>query len=137
MTASALVEYQVSAGISPATGYYGPLTRAYMESGKTTVTKTVTPTSPTTTTSTGTSASTGVPTIDLTLGAKGSEVVWLQTFLIEEASGPEATSLSTAGATGYFGTVTKAALSEYQSKNGITPASGYFGPLTRVEVSKS
>lgn len=35
MTASALIEYQTAAGISPATGYYGPLTRAYMESGKT------------------------------------------------------------------------------------------------------
>lgn len=135
MTASALVEYQTAAGISPATGYYGPLTRAYMESGKT-VTTTGTPTSPTTTTNTGTSASIGVPTIDLTLGAKGSEVVWLQTFLIEEATGPLAQSLKSAGATGYFGAVTKAALSEYQTKNGISPASGYFGPLTRAAVSQ-
>lgn len=136
MTASALVEYQLSAGISPATGYYGPLTRAYMESGKT-VTTTVTPTSPTTTTSTGTSASTGVPTIDLTLGAKGSEVVWLQEFLINEDSGPLAQSLKTAGATGYFGAITKAALAEYQSLNGISPAVGYFGALTRAAVSQS
>ncbi|MBP7741678.1 MAG: peptidoglycan-binding protein, partial [Candidatus Pacebacteria bacterium] len=38
---------------------------------------------------------------------------------------------------GYFGAVTKAALSEYQAKNGISPATGYFGPLTRAEVSQA
>jgi len=131
VTANALVEYQTSAGISPATGYYGALTRAYMESGKSVATLPATaPTTPAKAT-----AVSGMPTGDLTLGAKGSEVIWLQEFLIKEATGPQADSLKEAGATGYFGTVTKAALMEYQTKHGISPAAGYFGPLTRAEIS--
>lgn len=137
MTASALIEYQTAAGISPATGYYGPLTRAYMESGKTVASTPATTPTATSGSTVGSSASGSVPASDLTLGAKGSDVIWLQEFLIEEASGPQAASLKAAGATGYFGAVTKAALSEYQAKNGISPATGYFGPLTRAEVSQA
>jgi peptidoglycan hydrolase-like protein with peptidoglycan-binding domain len=68
-------------------------------------------------------------------GAKGASVIWLQTFLISMRSGPAATALSEAGATGYFGSVTKAALAEYQKKNGISPAAGYFGPTTRARIT--
>lgn len=73
-------------------------------------------------------------TRDLTLEARGSDVVLLQQFLIAEASGPAASSLASAGATGYFGTITENALAEYQRQEGITPASGYFGSITRATM---
>ena len=37
---------------------------------------------------------------------------------------------------GYFGDLTKQALSQYQSSRGIQPASGYFGPKTRAQIIK-
>jgi hypothetical protein len=40
-----------------------------------------------------------------------------------------------AGATGYFGTQTKAAVAAYQTAKGITPAAGYFGPITIASVN--
>ena len=83
-------------------------------------------------------ASTDVPAGDLTQGSSGTAVVSLQTFLIAQASGPAATRLAGAGATGYFGPITQAALAEYQIAAGISPASGYYGPSTRALVeSKS
>jgi hypothetical protein len=72
---------------------------------------------------------------DLTLGSTGSDVTSLQLFLISEATGSAATTLSGSGATGYFGALTRAALAEYQAATGIAPAAGYFGPLTRARVT--
>lgn len=72
---------------------------------------------------------------DLTLGSTGADVMALQAFLIAEGKGPRATALAGAGATGYFGAMTQAALSEYQGAVGISPASGYFGPLTRAHIA--
>jgi len=66
--------------------------------------------------------------VDLTLGSSGSNVTQLQTFLISKGYSIPA------GATGYFGGQTQAALAMYQSNNGIVPASGYFGPITRAKV---
>jgi len=68
-------------------------------------------------------------TMDLTMGASGAEVTALQNFLIGEGH-----SIA-AGATGYFGAQTQAALAAYQSANGISPAAGYFGPITRAKVN--
>ena len=34
-----------------------------------------------------------------------------------------------------FGNLTKAALAEWQSAMGITPASGYFGAKTRAKIA--
>ena len=73
---------------------------------------------------------------DLDLGSSGQEVVALQAFLIAENEGTAARTLATAGATGYFGAMTKAALAEYQAANGIVPAAGYFGPLTRAFIAR-
>lgn len=73
---------------------------------------------------------------NLTLGSSGQDVVALQAFLIAQDSGAKARLLADAGATGYFGAVTQAALAEYQTKQGISPASGYFGPLTRAKVAR-
>jgi peptidoglycan hydrolase-like protein with peptidoglycan-binding domain len=51
---------------------------------------------------------------DLRLGARGIEVSLLQAFLIAKSTGPASVALQTEGATGYFGTMTEAAVREYQ-----------------------
>ena len=66
---------------------------------------------------------------DLTLGSSGADVTALQNWLISKGH------TIAAGATGYFGAQTKAALAAYQASAGITPASGYFGPITRAKVN--
>lgn len=66
---------------------------------------------------------------DLTLGSEGDDVVALQTALIAKGYAIPA------GATGYFGVQTQTALRQYQSANGISPASGYFGPITRGKLA--
>ncbi len=76
-------------------------------------------------------------TRDLTLGSQGDDVVALQTFLIAQDAGASAEALAGAGATGYFGAMTQAALVEYQRSANISPASGYFGPLTRGHIATS
>ena len=68
---------------------------------------------------------------DLTLGSSGADVTALQNWLISKGHA------IAAGATGYFGAQTKAALSAYQASAGITPAAGYFGPITRAKVNGS
>jgi peptidoglycan hydrolase-like protein with peptidoglycan-binding domain len=75
-----------------------------------------------------------LPSGELDVGSTGAAVVALQNYLIQAARGPAAVRLATAGATGTFGAMTKAALVEFQQSVGITPASGYYGPLTRSYV---
>ncbi|OHA58980.1 MAG: hypothetical protein A2571_01220 [Candidatus Vogelbacteria bacterium RIFOXYD1_FULL_44_32] len=77
----------------------------------------------------GSSTASVVFTRDLTIGSTGADVTALQQFLIGKGH------VIPAGATGYFGAQTKAALSAYQAANGIVPAAGYFGPITRAKVS--
>lgn len=76
-----------------------------------------------------------VPSQDLTLGSRGSAVTWLQEFLIARAGGSAAQALEAAGATGYFGVLTRAALAEFQTLVSITPSQGYFGAITRAYLS--
>jgi peptidoglycan hydrolase-like protein with peptidoglycan-binding domain len=64
---------------------------------------------------------------NLTIGSTGPDVIALQHFLINKGY---LTSISTP--TGYFGNGTQTALSQFQSANGISPASGYVGPKTRI-----
>lgn len=66
----------------------------------------------------------------------GSEVKALQMFLnghgyMVAVSGPG----SAGNETTFFGSLTKAALIEYQQAKGIAPAVGFFGPLTRAAVN--
>ncbi len=68
-------------------------------------------------------------TRDLTLGSSGADVIALQNFLISKGF------TIPAGATGYFGAQTQAALARYQAANAISPAAGYFGALTRAHVT--
>lgn len=65
-------------------------------------------------------------TKDLTIGSKGADVTCLQNALI--AAGH---SLP-AGATGYFGTQTQAAVMAWQKAAGVSPAAGYFGAKSRA-----
>jgi len=65
---------------------------------------------------------------NLTIGSTGAEVTALQNWLLAKGY-----SIS-AGATGHFGSLTRAALAKFQAANGITPASGYFGPKTRAAI---
>ncbi len=67
--------------------------------------------------------------VDLTIGSTGADVTALQTWLISKGYSIPA------GATGYFGTQTQAAVAAYQAAVGITPAVGYFGPITRAKVN--
>jgi hypothetical protein len=68
-------------------------------------------------------------TMDLTVGSMGADVTALQTWLIAQGYSIPA------GATGYFGMQTKAAVAAYQAAKGIVPAVGYFGPKTRASVN--
>lgn len=66
-------------------------------------------------------------TMDLTVGSTGTQVTCLQTELI--AAGYSIP----AGATGYFGSQTKAAVSAWQSANNVSPTYGYFGPISQAK----
>jgi peptidoglycan hydrolase-like protein with peptidoglycan-binding domain len=84
----------------------------------------------TTTTTTTTSASSCASfNRDLTMGSTGADVTALQTWLISKGF------TIAAGATGYFGGQTQAALAQYQASVKISPAAGYFGPITRAQVN--
>ena len=72
------------------------------------------------------SASSCTFTRDLTMGAKGADVTCLQQALI--AAGYSIP----AGATGYFGGQTQAAVKAWQTAAGVSPAAGYFGPKSRA-----
>lgn len=70
---------------------------------------------------------------NLTLGDNGSDVALLQSFLEERGI----LVIPTGVPKGYFGGLTKTALSRYQAAQGITPAYGYFGPITREAIKKA
>jgi peptidoglycan hydrolase-like protein with peptidoglycan-binding domain len=76
-----------------------------------------------------TTGSTPAFTMSLTIGSTGSQVSALQTWLIAHGYSIPA------GATGYFGTETQAAVAAFQAANGITPDVGYFGPITMAKVN--
>lgn len=64
----------------------------------------------------------------LTIGSQGASVTALQNALI--AAGQSIP----AGATGYFGSQTQAALAAWQAANGVSPAVGYYGPITKAAM---
>lgn len=68
---------------------------------------------------------------NLKLGARGADVVALQSFL--ESKG--LLTMPAGVAKGYFGGLTKSAVVAFQISKGVTPASGYFGPLTRAAAN--
>lgn len=66
-------------------------------------------------------------TRSLTIGSTGADVTALQQYLISKGH------TIAAGATGYFGAQTQAAVAAWQTANGITPAAGYFGPVSQAK----
>lgn len=70
-------------------------------------------------------------TSNLTLGSTGNEVIELQLFLEQQGFLVMPSGVSK----GYFGSLTKSALSRYQAAKFISPSVGYFGPLTRESVN--
>ncbi|OGG47481.1 hypothetical protein A2761_00335 [Candidatus Kaiserbacteria bacterium RIFCSPHIGHO2_01_FULL_51_33] len=68
-------------------------------------------------------------TRSLTIGSSGADVTCLQTYL--ESMG----HFTFAGAKGYFGSITQAAVAKWQAANGVSPAAGYFGPLSQAKYS--
>lgn len=81
----------------------------------------------------GSSASvSSVPVItkSLTIGSKGDEVSALQMYLEDGGY-----LVMPAGVDyGYFGALTKTAVSKWQAANAVTPSSGYFGPISRAAL---
>src|SRR3989344_3403731 len=71
-------------------------------------------------------ASCSVGTTNLTIGSQGPSVTCLQQGLITAGFSIPA------GATGYFGSQTRAAVASWQSAHAIVPAPGYLGPISRA-----
>ena len=71
----------------------------------------------------------------LTVGSKSVEVSLLQVFLIHQKVGVQGEFLARSGATGYFGTVTKAALQEYQKSHDIEET-GLYDLQTQKEMMR-
>ncbi|MBI4093231.1 MAG: peptidoglycan-binding protein, partial [Candidatus Kerfeldbacteria bacterium] len=69
--------------------------------------------------------------VDLTLGSTGDDVVALQTLLVSKGH----LVMPVGVAMGYFGNLTKAAVSAWQAASGISPTAGYFGPKSRAAVN--
>ncbi len=70
-------------------------------------------------------------------GDKNDDVKALQTFLIDQDSGPVSRNLARVGATGYFGGLTRAAILEYQRHIKMGPYTGRLFPkLSRFIVSQ-
>lgn len=66
-------------------------------------------------------------TKNLGFGMRSPEVASLQTYLLSHSS-------YTAGATGYFGPLTRAAVIQWQTAHSI-PATGFVGPLSRAALT--
>lgn len=126
-TRAALARFQAANGISPALGYFGPLTRDTINrllGGAPTPSAPAAPTTPV-----------AAPVRDLTLGMEGADVSTLQEKLSALDLGPRARALKAHGLTGYFGPLTADAVREFQQAKGIVPISGYVGALTRAALA--
>lgn len=139
LTRDALKEYQQKNAISPADGFFGKSTRDFLNQNITPKTADnvilVAETEPQPTTiPTETTDVSDMPMHNLTIGNRGSDVVWLQEYLIELNLGSAARDIAKIGASGYFGPLTRDALIEFQRASGVTPALGYYGPLTRAAI---
>jgi peptidoglycan hydrolase-like protein with peptidoglycan-binding domain len=74
---------------------------------------------------------TTAPVPPLTVGSSGAQVTALQNWLISNGY------QIPAGATGYFGAQTQAAVKAYQVNKAISPAVGYYGSITAASVQAS
>ncbi len=69
-------------------------------------------------------------TRSLTVGSRGADVTCLQNVLVSGG-------YLSATPTGYFGSMTKAALAKWQVSVGITPAVGFFGTISRAKYAST
>ena len=158
-TRQALIRYQEANGIVPASGYFGPITRAFIqgerqpqqagqaqgeisrlpptEQDQEIVSPVAQGEQQTLVEEVAASVDTRDFVRDLTIGSVGEDVRSLQVllnalgFTVSE-SGPGSPGEESA----YFGERTRQALITYQQANGITPANGYFGPITRAFIQR-
>ena len=131
LTRAALAAFQAANDISPAVGYFGPKTRAFVNSGGigASVSTPSTPSAPT--------PSSSSFTRDLDIGAMGEDVRALQQFLNAQGFMIAESGVGSPGnETDYFGSLTQTALGEFQAANDISPAVGYFGPKTRAFIAE-
>lgn len=68
---------------------------------------------------------------DLSVGSRGTDVADLQGILSEQGY----LNVPVGVPFGYFGSLTQAALVRYQAAIGV-PATGYFGPMTRAMMTE-
>jgi peptidoglycan hydrolase-like protein with peptidoglycan-binding domain len=131
LTQAAVIKFQSAYGISPASGRFGPITRATIAGLKI---ANVLTTSPITTTSTTTF------TRDLMIGSQGDDVKSLQIFLNSHGFiVSESGAGSPGNETNYFGNATKSAVIRFQETYsdailkplGLTAGTGLFGEGTR------
>jgi len=76
------------------------------------------------------SAVTSAPVPPLTIGSRGTQVTALQNWLLGQGY------QIPAGATGYFGAQTQAAVKAFQVNKSIMPTAGYYGNLTAAAVAE-
>jgi peptidoglycan hydrolase-like protein with peptidoglycan-binding domain len=124
LTLRGLVAFQKANGISPASGFFGPVTRAYVNSNA------ASPTDSVPASSSPAEAPAHSFGENLSYRMEGSEVTALQNYLASKG-------FLSATANGIFGPQTLKALEGFQSSVGISPASGFFGPVTRSFVNAS
>lgn len=130
VTKAALVEFQLVKGISPASGYYGSVTRAYVNAHSLGVAETVAPSVTPASTSGGLKLS-----VNLYKGITNSQVRTLQIFLNSKGFTIAASGVGSPGKeTNYFGLATEAAVKKFQTTYGIKPVNGVVGPLTRAAL---
>jgi peptidoglycan hydrolase-like protein with peptidoglycan-binding domain len=112
-TKLALAEFQAANSISPTSGYLGPITQAFINSHAATASAPTTETAPI--------------TKNLAVGSQNSQVTTLQTILAK-------LGFFTNTVTGYFGSITQAAVKAFQASKGIEQV-GSVGPLTRAALN--
>ena len=134
LTKAALARYQSGNGI-PATGYFGPATRAHVNARCGEVLGAFS-------SDTGSygpySAIAGLP--DLKTGTTHEGVALIQQFLNAHgfAVSPVAGQPGSVGyEANYFGPATQKAVAAYQASQGISPATGVFGPVTRAAMAST
>lgn len=131
LTRAALAKWQVANGVSPASGYFGPLTRAKITSVSVPV---VSPAVSPVATPVQTPQVPGAAynfTRNLTIGSQGADVRALQDYLTTTGH-----FTYSGGSSGYFGLVTQAAVAAWQKANNISPAVGYFGPKSNSKYKE-
>ncbi|MES2470778.1 MAG: fibronectin type III domain-containing protein [Patescibacteria group bacterium] len=131
-TQQALIKYQLAHGITPATGYFGPITRGKINNNSGVTAAPIISVTPTGTVVSPVRTSVAIFTRDLQMGSVGEDVRALQVFLNNNGYTVSVTGFGSKGnESTTFGPATKAALIKFQQAKGITPAAGYFGPKTR------